>query len=280
MNSALRSEVSEVVSFKRGPERIVCLTEETVEWLYLLGEQERIVGISGFAMRPPEARRDKPKVSLFTDAKIDAIKELKPDLVIAFSDIQANIARDLISEGLNVWCTNQRSVPEILETLLQLASMVGCRSKGIELLETWEVKLGKWRENAAQHAVRPRVYFEEWPDPMMTTIRWVSELIEIVGGDDIFREQSFSSLAKGRIVSNQDILDAQPELYIGSWCGKKVKFQDVKVRHGWHELPCIKDGQLFEINSTIILQPGPAAILDGVDVLGRLVGAWRDQKCA
>ena len=257
----------------RGPQRIVCLTEETVEWLYLLGESDRIVGISGFAMRPPEARREKPKVSVFTDAKIDAIKELQPDLVIGFSDIQAQIAHDLIREGMNVWCTNQRSLGEIQETLLQFAAIVNRRSEGLAHLTTWNRKLETWRERS-QGTRRPRVYFEEWPDPMMAGIRWVSELIETVGGDDVFSEKSHSSLAKGRIVSSQEVLNADPEIYVGSWCGKGVKFDSVRARQGWGNMSCVKGAELHEIKSTIILQPGPALFVEGVDALGKIVADW------
>ena len=261
----------------RGPQRIVCLTEETVEWLYLLGESDRIVGISGFAMRPPEARREKPKVSVFTDAKIDAIKELQPDLVIGFSDIQAQIAHDLIREGVNVWCTNQRSLDEIQETLLQFAAIVNRRNEGLEHLTAWNRKLETWRESS-QGTRRPRVYFEEWPDPMMAGIRWVSELIETVGGHDVFSEKSHSSLAKGRIVSSEEVLAADPEVYVGSWCGKGVKFDSIRARKEWGTMSCVQGEELHEIKSTIILQPGPALFLEGVDALGTIIADWRTKE--
>ena len=278
----LRTFVSKSVSvekmgYQAGPQRIVCLTEETVEWLYLLGESERIVGISGFAMRPPEARREKPKVSVFTDAKIDEIKSLKPDLVLGFSDIQAQIAHDLIREGLNVWCSNQRTLAEIQSALIQLAAIVGRRSEAIEIIDGWEREMESHR-NKNISLTRPRVYFEEWPDPMMSGIRWVSEAIDLVGGRDVFVERSHSSLAKGRIIENQDILEVDPEIYIGSWCGKGVKLDAVRARKGWANLSCVKDDALHEVKSTIILQPGPALFLEGIGALEAIVRRWRSQK--
>lgn len=265
------------MGFQDGPQRIVCLTEETVEWLYLLGESERIVGISGFAMRPPEARREKPKVSVFTDAKIDEIKSLKPDLVLGFSDIQAKIAHDLIQEGLNVWCSNQRSLAEIQSTLLQLAALVGRRTKAIQIIDGWKNQMeSRLCRNAS--TLRPRVYFEEWPDPMMTGIRWVSEAIEAAGGRDIFAERSHSSLAKGRIIENEEVLKANPEIYVGSWCGKGVKLETVRTRQGWSDLSCVRDEALHEVKSTIILQPGPALFLEGIAALETIVRNWRSQK--
>ena len=267
------------MSYRSGPRRIVCLTEETVEWLYLLGEAERIVGISGFAMRPPEARREKPKVSVFTDAKIDEIKSLNPDLVLGFSDIQAQIAHDLIKEGLNVWCSNQRTLDEIKSTLLQLASMVGRREAGQKTLDGWERKVEAWRTQNAS-LPKPKVYFEEWPDPMMTGIRWVSESIELAGGIDVFSTRSHSSLARGRILENDDILRVDPDIYIGSWCGKGVKLDQVRAREGWEQLSCVRSGSLYEVKSTIILQPGPALFLEGIDALEAIVSAWRIQELA
>lgn len=263
----------------KGPQRIVCLTEETVEWLYLLGESERIVGISGFAMRPPHARREKPKVSVFTDAKIDEIKALKPDLVIGFSDIQSEIARDLIKEGLNVWCSNQRSISEIQEVLGMLASMVHRLEDGLAHLDTWNRKIDVLHKSAMGLS-RPRIYFEEWPDPMMTGIRWVSEAIEVAGGEDVFSERSHSSLAKGRILENQDVLDENPDIYVGSWCGKGVKLDQVMRRKGWDALNCVKSRALHEVKSTIILQPGPALFLEGIDALNSIVRRWRTQEIA
>jgi iron complex transport system substrate-binding protein len=249
----------------RYPERIVCLTEETTETLYLLGEERRIVGISGYTVRPPRARREKPRVSAFLSARIDKILELEPDLVLGFSDLQADIARDLAKAGLNIMIFNQRSVGEILSMIQVLASLVGTPEKGAALVERLETGLGEVSEAAKGFATRPRVYFEEWDEPMISGIRWVSELIEIAGGEDIFSELSQSRAASGRVVSNPSlVIQRKPDVMFASWCGKKFRPERVAARPGWQEVPAVRDQQLFEIKSAEILQPGPAALTDGV----------------
>jgi iron complex transport system substrate-binding protein len=249
----------------RYPERIVCLTEETTETLYLLGEERRIVGISGYTVRPPRARLDKPRVSAFLSAKIDRILELRPDLVLGFSDLQADIARDLATAGLNIMVFNQRSVSEILSMVQVLASLVGAPEKGAVLVERLETGLREVSEAAKGFASRPRVYFEEWDEPMISGIRWVSELIEIAGGEDIFPELSCSQAASGRVVSDPSlVIQRQPDVMVASWCGKKFRPERVAARPGWQEVPAVRDRQLFEIKSAEILQPGPAALTDGV----------------
>jgi iron complex transport system substrate-binding protein len=243
----------------RYPERIVCLTEETTETLYLLGEERRIVGISGYTVRPPRARREKPKVSAFLSARIEKILELKPDLVLGFSDLQADIARDLAKAGLNIMIFNQRSVEEILSMIQVLASIVGVPEKGARLVERLETELAEVREAGKRFPRKPRVYFEEWDEPMISGIRWVSELIEIAGGEDVFSEQSHSQAASGRIIQDPNtVLERNPELMLASWCGKKFRPERVAARPGWESIPA------FEIKSADILQPGPAALTDGV----------------
>jgi iron complex transport system substrate-binding protein len=249
----------------RYPERIVCLTEESTETLYLLGEERRIVGISGYTVRPPRARKEKPRVSAFLSAKNEKILELKPDLVIGFSDLQADIARDLTKAGLNVLIFNQRSVQEILDMILALASLVGASEKGAALIKRLEDGLDRIRTSARAFPRKPRVYFEEWDEPMISGIRWVSELVEIAGGEDVFSAQSHSQGATGRIIPNADlVLEKNPEVILGSWCGKKFRPERVAARPGWGEIAAVKNGELHEIKSADILQPGPAALTDGV----------------
>jgi len=249
----------------RYPERIVCLTEETTETLYLLGEERRIVGISGYTVRPARARREKPRVSAFLTARTQKILELKPDLVLGFSDLQADISKDLVKAGLNVVIFNQRSVGEILNTILLLASLVGAHEKGLQLLRTLEDNLKQVEEAARAFKRRPRVYFEEWDEPMISAIRWVSELIEIAGGDDVFKERSFSQAASGRVISDsREVIEKNPDVILGSWCGKKFRPERVAARPGWDRVSAVKSGQLHEIKSAEILQPGPAALTDGV----------------
>jgi iron complex transport system substrate-binding protein len=249
----------------RYPERIVCLTEETTETLYLLGEERRIVGISGYTVRPPRARREKPRVSAFLSARIERIVELKPDLVLGFSDLQADIARDLAKAGLNIMIFNQRSVDEILSMILTLSSLVGAADKGRALIARLESGLREIRETATRFPRRPKVYFEEWDEPMISGIRWVSELIDVAGGEDVFSEQSHSQAASGRIIHDpQEVVRREPEVMLASWCGKKFRPEHVVARPGWNQVPAVKDGELFEIKSADILQPGPAALTDGV----------------
>src|SRR5688572_4263133 len=249
----------------RYPERIVCLTEESTEILYLLGEERRIAGISGYTVRPPRARREKPRVSAFLSARTDKILELKPDLVIGFSDLQADIARDLAKAGLNVLIFNQRSVQEILNMILALASLVGAADKGAQLIQQLEAGLAEIRDAASRFPKKPRVYFEEWDEPMISGIRWVSELVGIAGGEDVFSDQSRSHAAAGRIISNpQLVIERNPEVILGSWCGKKFRPERVAARAGWQAISAVQQGELHEIKSADILQPGPAALTDGV----------------
>jgi iron complex transport system substrate-binding protein len=249
----------------RYPERIVCLTEESTETLYLLGEERRIAGISGYTVRPPRARKEKPRVSAFLSAKNEKILELKPDLVIGFSDLQADIARDLTKAGLNVLIFNQRSVQEILDMILALASLVGAADKGAALVHRLEGGLQEIREKAKAFARRPRVYFEEWDEPMISGIRWVSELVEIAGGEDVFSARSHSQGATGRIVEDpREVVKKDPEIILGSWCGKKFRPERVASRPGWDAISAVRENRLFEIKSADILQPGPAALTDGV----------------
>ncbi len=249
----------------RYPERIVCLTEESTETLYLLGEERRIAGISGYTVRPARARKEKPRVSAFLTAKNEKILQLKPDLVIGFSDLQADIARDLTKAGLNVLIFNQRSVQEILDMILALASLVGAAEKGMRLVQTLESGLEGVRRAASAFPRRPRVYFEEWDEPMISGIRWVSELVEIAGGEDVFSTLSRSQAASGRIVSDaKRVIEKNPEVILGSWCGKKFRPERVASRPGWDAIAAVRENQLFEIKSADILQPGPAALTDGV----------------
>jgi iron complex transport system substrate-binding protein len=256
----------------RYPERIVCLTEESTETLYLLGEERRIVGISGYTVRPSRARKEKPRVSAFLTARQEKILELKPDLVIGFSDLQADIARDLTKAGLNVLIFNQRSVQEILDMILALASLVGAAGKGIALIRQLEAGLDEIRAEAKAFERKPRVYFEEWDDPMISGIRWVSELIEVAGGEDIFPEKSRSQAASGRIVAEpRDVVEKNPDVILGSWCGKKFRPERVAARPGWDAISAVRNDQLFEIKSADILQPGPAALTDGVRRIHQLL---------
>ncbi|HWA38004.1 MAG TPA: cobalamin-binding protein [Burkholderiales bacterium] len=248
----------------RPPERIVCLTEETTETLYLLGEERRIVGISGYTVRPARARREKPRVSSFLRARKEAILELKPDLVLGFSDLQADIARELAKAGLNVVLFNQRSVQEILDMIGLLAAMVGVPEKGAALIASLESNLGKIKAEADANRARPKVYFEEWDEPMIAGIRWVSELVEIAGGEDVLKDLSLSQGAAGRIHDGRRVLAAKPDVILGSWCGKKFRPEKVAARPGWQDLPAVRNGELHEIKSAEILQPGPAALTDGV----------------
>ncbi|HYR34911.1 MAG TPA: cobalamin-binding protein [Burkholderiales bacterium] len=259
------------------PERIVCLTEETTETLYLLGEERRIVGISGYTVRPPRARREKPRVSAFLSAKNDAILALRPDLVLGFSDLQADIARDLAKAGLNIVLFNQRSVDEILSMVLMLSSMVGAAERGRRLVEELEANLADVRATAGRLRRRPKVYFEEWDEPMISGIRWVSELVEIAGGVDVFANLSHSQAANGRIVNSDAVVAKQPDVMIASWCGKKFRPERVKARAGWDAVPAVRDGELHEIKSAEILQPGPAALTDGVRRLQAIISGWAEK---
>ena len=248
-----------------GPQRIVCLTEETTEWLYVLGQEHRIVGISGYTVRPRRAREEKPKVSAFLSAKIDKILALKPDCVFGFSDLQADIAAALIRAGVQVTVFNQRSVAEIFSVLYQVGAMVGQAEQAIQRITQMQADLDRMREHAATFKRRPRVYFEEWDGPHISGIRWVSELIEIAGGQDIFPELAAQPMGKDRIIADpQQIVDRAPDIIIGSLCGKKFRPESVMQRPGWQDVPAVQTAQVFEIKSADILQPGPAALTDGV----------------
>ena len=259
----------------RGPQRIVCLTEETTEWLYLLGEDRRIVGISGYTVRPRRARAEKPRVSAFLDGKIDRIVELKPDLVIGFSDMQAALADKLIRAGLDVLVTNQRSVAEILKTMRLVANLVGAEAKGEAWIEARERRWAEIAATTAQWRGRPRVYFEEWDEPMISAIEWVSELIGMAGGIDVFPELGVQRMGRDRVVADHgEPARRAPDLIVGSWCGKKFRPEKVAARAGWAAVPAVRNGRLHEIKSCDILQPGPAALSDGLEQLHRLCADW------
>lgn len=263
------------IDIARGPQRIVCLTEETTEWLYLLGEEARIVGISGYTVRPRRAREEKPKVSAFLSAKIDKILALEPDCVFGFSDLQADIASALIRHGVQVTVFNQRSVAEIFSMLYQVAAMIGRAERGLELLQGMRDGLQQIEASARALPRRPRVFFEEWDEPHISAIRWVSELMGLAGGDDCFAELSQESLGKNRIIADgSEIVRRNPDIIVGSWCGKKFRAEKVAARAGWEQINAVKNGQLFEIKSADILQPGPAALTDGVAQLHRIVVDW------
>lgn len=247
----------------RYPNRIVCLTEETTETLYLLGEGERIVGISGYTVRPPEARQ-KPKVSAFINARFDKIEALQPDLILAFSDLQADIAAELVRRGYNVMVFNQRSIAEILQMIRMVGALVGRAESADALAVRLEDGLDRIRDAAAQFPRRPRVYFEEWPDPLISGIQWVEELIEIAGGEPIFPELRHAKLAKDRIVEGNEVVKRDPEVIIGSWCGKAVRKEKIIARDGWSRISAVRCNHIYEIKSTYILQPGPASLTDGV----------------
>jgi len=263
-----------------GPRRIVCLTEETTEWLYLLGEQDRIVGISGYTVRPRRARQEKPRVSAFLDGRIDRIVGLQPDLVVGFSDMQAELADKLIRAGLDVLVTNQRSVDEIFATLSLVASIVGAADRAGAWIGACRQKHRELGATAAGWPRRPRVYFEEWDNPMISAIRWVSELIAVAGGDDIFPELARQKMGRDRVITDPlEPARRAPDLIIGSWCGKKFRPERVAARAGWSQVPAVLEAQLYEIKSSDILQPGPAALTDGVEELHRLCSGWaRSQR--
>jgi iron complex transport system substrate-binding protein len=272
------TDMTERFAFPLGPQRIICMTEETTEWLYLLGEESRIVGISGYTVRPRRARDEKPRVSAFTSAKIDKILELKPDCVFGFSDMQADIAAALIRQGVQVTVFNQRSVAEIFTMLYQVAAMVGQGAQGLEKITLMQQKLAAIEQAAARLPRRPKIFFEEWDVPHISAIRWVSELMCIAGGDDCFPELAAESLGKNRIIAHGDeIVRRNPDIIIGSWCGKKFRPEKVAARPGWEDVSAVKNKQLFEIKSADILQPGPAALTDGVAQLHRIVMDWSAQ---
>ncbi len=262
-----------------GPRRIVCLTEEPTETLYLLGEQDRIVGISGFTVRPAQARREKPKVSAFTSANIEAILALRPDFAIGFSDIQADIAAELIRRGVEVWISNHRSVEGILAYVRRLGALVGAAARADDLADRLAKGLDAIAAEAARWPRRPRVYFEEWDEPPITGIGWVAELVRIAGGEDIFPERARESLARQRILEDPDeVIRRAPDIIVGSWCGKKFRGDRVAARKGWDAISAVRAGELHEVKSPLILQPGPAALTDGVRALRRIIGDWQSRR--
>lgn len=257
------------------PERIVCLTEEPTEVLYALGEEARIVGISGFTVRPAKARQERPRISAFTSAKIDKILALKPDLAIGFSDMQADIAQALIKHGVEVWISNHRSVDAILGYVHRLGAMVGAEAKATAYAADLQAHVDEVRLSASRLPRRPKVYFEEWDEPPISAIRWVSELITIAGGDDIFPKRALASLGHDRIIADQmEVVAQAPDIIIGSWCGKKFRPAQVAARPGWRAVPAVRTGELHEIKSPLILQPGPAALTEGLDTLHRIISDW------
>jgi iron complex transport system substrate-binding protein len=257
------------------PERIVCLTEETVEALYLMERDSLIAGVTGYAVRPARVRKEKPRVAAFTSANKDKILALRPDLVLAFSDLQADIAADLIRAGVAVHCFNQRTVAGIFDMVLTLGALVDARDKAVELVSGWRGKIELLK--ASSPARRPRVYFEEWDEPMITGIGWVSELIEVAGGEDCFAPLRVEQAAKDRIIQPEDVIAAAPDIIIGSWCGKKFVAGKVMARPGWEAIPAVRNGQVHEIKSPLILQPGPAALGDGLDALVTIVTSWQQR---
>jgi iron complex transport system substrate-binding protein len=258
----------------RYPSRIVCLTEETTETLYLLGEGDRVVGVSGYTVRPPEAR-NKPRVSAFINARFDKIEALSPDLILAFSDLQADIAAELVRRGHTVLVFNQRSVPEILQMIRMLGGLIGCNDRADALALRLEADLDRVRAAAAQSPHRPRVYFEEWDDPLISGIQWVEELIEIAGGDPIFPELRHAKLGKDRIVPPEEVVRRNPDVIVASWCGKAVRKEKIASRSGWENVTAVRNGAIHEIKSAFILQPGPASLTEGLRQLHEIIAGVR-----
>src|ERR1043166_6966778 len=253
------------------PERIVCLTEETTETLYLLGEQHRIVGISGYTVRPLQARKEKPRVAAFISADIPKILALEPDLVLTFSDLQADIVATLVRAGVAVHAFNQRTVGEILAMIRPLGALVGAAERANALADRLAADLEATRRRSAGSSQRPKVYFEEWDEPMISGIAWVSELIGIAGGTDIFAERAGGKSAKDRIVNRDDVIGRAPDIIVGSWCGKKFNKEKVAARPGFDAVPAVRNGRLYEIKSALILPPGPAALTDGLAALESII---------
>ncbi len=256
------------------PHRIVCLTEETVETLYLLGRAGSIVGISGYTVRPPEARREKPRVSAFTSADIPKIEALRPDLVLAFSDLQAEIVAELIRRGMAVHAFNQRDIAGILDMIRTVGALADAKDEAEQLVDRLTTRIERARLDAARLKLRPRIFFEEWDEPLISGIGWVSELIEIAGGIDAFRERSHAGSARDRIVDGAAVIAAAPDIIIGSWCGKKFRSEKVRARPGFATVPAVRDGAIYEIKSSLILQPGPAALTDGLHEIEAIVARW------
>ena len=256
------------------PQRIVCLTEETVELLYLLGEEDRIVGVTGYAVRPQIVRKQKPRISSFKSANINKIIELKPDIVLAFSDIQSEIVANLVKKGQSVLCFNQRDIEGIFNMIQTICNLLDIKQKGINLISKLKKNIYQIKNKYSNYN-KLKVYFEEWNDPLITGLKWVSELINIAGGEDIFYKKSLNELAKDRIISGEEVIKENPDIIIGSWCGKKVNFDQIRNRRGWNKVNAIKYDKIYEIKSPLILQPGPAALTDGLDEIVKILNFSR-----
>ncbi|MEL6250844.1 MAG: ABC transporter substrate-binding protein [Bacteroidota bacterium] len=262
----------------RGPQRIVALTEETTEWLYLLEEQERLVGISAYTERPVQAKKEKPIVSAYIGGSVKKIKALHPDLVIGFSDVQAELARELITENLQVLITNQRSIEDIFGVLEMLGSMIGAEEKSNRLLREFRDHIEQEAKQRKKRSYRPKVYFEEWDEPTISAIEWVSELIEMAGGDPIFADRAKGKASKERYIKHKEVIDRQPDIFIGCWCGKPLDKEAVLNRKDYREIPAIKKGNIYEMDPAIILQPGPACLTDGFRELCRIIDEIYEEK--
>ncbi len=260
----------------RYPERIICLTEEFTETLYLLGREDLIVGISGFTVRPPEARKTKPKVCTFIDANYEKIYSLKPDLIFAFSDLQADIVKELVKNGMNVFCFNQRSIADILSMMRTIGSIIGERKKSDKLVSSIEKNLDKFYSASQKIKLKPKIYFEEWDEPMISGIQWVEEIMEVCGGETIFPELRNCSLAKDRFVKSEDVIKRNPDIILASWCGKGVKINKIKSREGWDKINAVKNNKIYEIKSSVILQPGPASLTDGVKQISEIIRSYNN----
>ena len=256
------------------PQRIVCLTEETVELLYLLGEEDKIVGVTGYAVRPKIVRKQKPRISSFKSANIQKIIELKPDIVLAFSDIQSEIVANLVKKGQSVLCFNQRDIEGIFNMIQTICNLLDIKQKGINLMSKLKKNIYQIINKYSNYN-KLKVYFEEWDDPLITGLKWVSELINIAGGEDIFYKKSLNELAKDRIISEEEVIKENPDIIIGSWCGKKVNFDQIRNRRGWNKINAIKYDKIYEIKSPLILQPGPAALTDGLDEIVKILNISR-----
>ena len=262
------------------PERIICLTEETTETIYLLGEQKRIIGISGFTVRPPIARKEKKKVCTFIDANIDEIISLDPDLVIGYSDIQADIALKLIKRGITVWINNYRDINGIFKMIGQIGMLVNQIEKSTNLIKDIKANLEVVKKKVKSFKIKPKIYFEEWYDPIITNIQWVSEIIELCGGKNIFPASKKESLAKDRIIKNSDlVIEKNPDIILVSWCGKQFKKERLVNRKGWDKINAVKNDNVYEISSDIILQPGPASLTEGVNIIFNIIKEWINTRC-
>ncbi|RJG42105.1 cobalamin-binding protein [Motilimonas pumila] len=263
------------------PQRIICLTEETTEALYMMGEEDRIVGISSYTVRPARAKQEKPKVSAFIDARIEKIIALEPDLVLAFSDMQADIVKQLIQQGIQVHCFNHRTVKGILQMIQTLAALIGEPAKGQKLIHTLQQNIARIEAKVAQLSLRPKVYFEEWDEPIITGIGWVSEIVTLAGGNDCYPSHAQQSLAKHRIIEHpEDVIAHQPDIIMAAWCGKKFQPQQLIARPGWQSIPAVMNAEVHEIESSIILQPGPAALTDGINAVYAVIEQWHQRQLA